>query len=121
MVFGRALIILFLALSFPVFATETVDVKSLDVSNITTVVTVTTSATPLPATALSGRKTILVQNVTSTAVYLGNADVTADEAATGGYQLTNDGDTWIGDFTDENIVYGIVATGTGTLCVWEAR
>lgn len=98
-----------------------VSVESLDIDHITTVITVTTSATALPSTALSGRKTVLVQNVSSATVYIGNAAVTADEASTGGYQLQYDGDSVVMDFTDDIVVYGIVATGTSTVVVWEAR
>lgn len=98
-----------------------VSVESLDIDHKTTVITVTTSATALPTTALSGRKTVLIQSAGSATVYVGNADVTADEASTGGYQLQYDGDSVVMDFTDDIVVYGIVATGTSTVVVWEAR
>ena len=90
------LIILFYS-TFAFAQNIAVDVMSLEGSHKTTGVTVTTSATALPATALLGRRTILVQNVTDTVVYLGNANVTADETSTAGYQMQNDGDVWIGD------------------------
>ena len=50
--------------------------------------TVGASATKVPATALDYRRAILVQNNHATqTVYLGTSTVTADTAATGGYQL----------------------------------
>ena len=51
------------------------------------ITTVSTSAVAVPATALTGRASIVVQNVGSTTIYLGSATVTADTAATGGIQL----------------------------------
>lgn len=102
-------------------AVESVDVESLGIQHRTTIVWVNQTATPLPSTPLPGRKVISVQNLESSIiVYLGNSNVTASEAPTGGYQLMNKGDRWIGDFTDENIVYGI-ASEPACVLVWEAR
>ena len=110
-----------LLLAMPSYAALDVRVESLQISHKTTVVTVADTATAIPATALSGRKVVMVQNIGTVTVYLGNSAVTADEAATGGYQLINEGDTWVGDFTDDVVVYGIVASGTSSVVVWEAR
>lgn len=118
---GSILLVLVLA-TFCFGATE-VDIVPLKISHKTTVVVVGTTAEALPATALSGRKSMIIQNVSTTAVYLGNADVVANETDTGngGMQLQSDGDSVSLDFSDDMVVYGIVATGTGTVVVWEAR
>ena len=56
---------------------------------LVTVVTVGATAVPLPAVARPGRLAMLIQNPSDGAdtVWLGGAAVTADEAATGGFQL----------------------------------
>lgn len=118
----RTLVLIFALFTTLCFAAQDVDVISLEKSHITTVVTVsTTTATALPATALLGRRVISIQNIDSSAIiYLGNADVTADETATGGYQLANQYDTFTGDFSDDIIIYGI-ASSSAKCVVWEAR
>ncbi len=122
MVKKLSLILFILLLPFTAYSQSSeVDVMSLKVSHISTVVSVGTTATALPTTALSGRKTVLIQSIGSATVYIGNADVTADETSTGGYQLQYDGDSVVCDFTDDVVVYGIVATGTSPVVVWEAR
>jgi len=106
MVIGGILIFLFATCSF---AAQEVDVKSLDISHLTTVVQVGTTATKLPTTALSGRRVISVQNLEDDMIiYIGNSAVTADEASTGGHQLINQGDTFVADFTDDIELYGRV-------------
>lgn len=117
-IFSFIFLFFFTAVSF---GAQSVDVESLKISHKTTVVTVTTTATALPATPLAGRKVILVQNISTSVVYLGNADVTADETSTGGFQLQDDSDTWVGDFTEDVIVYARVSSGTAPVVVWEAR
>lgn len=115
-------IAIFLLFSTSAFAIETVDIESLKISNITTVVTVTTTATPLPATALAGRKAVMIQNLDSTAIiYLGNTDVTATENSNGGFQLANQYDVVTLDFTDSNVICGIVSSGSAKVAVWESR
>jgi len=57
-------------------------------SVLQTVTTVGTNATKVPASALAYRKAIIIQNVhASNIVYIGSSTVTADTAATGGFQL----------------------------------
>lgn len=51
------------------------------------ITTVGATALPVPATALAGRATLLVQNVGATTIYLGSATVVASTAAAGGIQL----------------------------------
>ena len=103
------------------FGSQSVDIESLKISHITTVISVTTTATALPATALKGRKTIMVQNISTSVVYIGNVNVTSDTASTGGWQLINKGDSVTLDFTEGIIVYSIVASGTANVVVWEGR
>lgn len=104
-----------------VFGSQSVDVESLKISHITTVVSVGTSATALPTTALKGRKSVMIQNISTSVVYIGNVNVTADTTSTGGWQLINKGDSVTLDFTDNIAVYAIVASGTANVCVWEGR
>ncbi len=59
----KVLLILFLLITTTCFAIETVDIESLKVRCKSTVVLVGTTATPLPATPLAGRKVISVQNL----------------------------------------------------------
>lgn len=103
------------------FSSQSVDLESLKISHITTIISVTTTATLLPTAALKGRKTVMVQNLSTSTVYIGNANVTADTASTGGWQLINQGDSVTMDFTDNIAVYGIMASGTANVCVWEGR
>ena len=86
----------------------------------TEVVSVGTSATALPTTALVGRKYIQVQNVGSVIVYIGDATVTADTASTGGSQL-EPGDIWREQYDHTISIYGRVATGTCNIVVEEGK
>src|SRR5512139_1700575 len=63
---------------------------SLAGSILQTVVTVGTTAVTLPASALSNRRTLLVQaDMANTAyIFIGSSTVTADSASTGGFQLS---------------------------------
>jgi len=84
-------------------------------------ISVTTTATALPTTALVGRKSMIVKNVSSaTTVYLGDSDVTADTTATGGLQLKY-GETFQIDLDEYTTLYGIVASSTASVNVFEAR
>jgi len=86
----------------------------------TTVVSVGTSATALPTTAVVGRKYIEVQNVGSSTVYIGDSTVTADENATGGIQITPMA-VWREDYDHTVVIYGIVASGTCKVVVEEGK
>ena len=103
------------------FGSQSVDIESLKISHITTVISVGTSATALPTTALKGRKSVMIQNISTSVVYIGNVNVTADTTSTGGWQLINKGDSVTLDFTEGIIVYSIVASGTANVVVWEGR
>ena len=102
------------------YAQSDVDVVPLKKDILQMTITVTTSATALPTTALRGRRTIMVKNTSTTTVYLGSSTVTADTVSTGGFQLKID-EVFIGDISDDIILYAIVSTGTATVNVLEVR
>lgn len=86
----------------------------------TTVVSVGTTATALPATPVVGRKYIRVQNIGTATVYIGASTVTADTAATGGIQITPYS-VWEEDYDNTVIVYGIVAASTCNIVCEEGK
>ena len=73
-------------------------------------VTATTSATAIPTTALSKRKSILIINISSVVVYIGASDVTTSN----GFPLYPRAIIHL-SIEDNISVYGIVASGTGEL------
>lgn len=86
----------------------------------TQIVSVTSTATKLPTTALVGRQYIRVQNVGTVTVYLGSSTVTADTATTGGLQLLPYA-SWSENYDNTVSVYGIVGTGTCNVTVEEGK
>ncbi len=71
-----------------------------------------TSATAIPASALSDRKVITIQNTSSTDVYIGHSGVTTST----GILLPKNSDASITiEVTDDVTVYGIVSSGTATV------
>jgi len=115
--------LLFFLLLVPLGYTQTADVAvvPLDYGIKTTVVTITSSITSIPATALSGRKSLLIKNLdTTTTIFIGNIDCTADETSTGGFPLAYH-ETFQGDIGENTIIYGIVASGSASVSVLEAR
>jgi len=98
-----------------------VSIEPLDNGIKQTVVQVLDSATPLPATALSGRKSLIVKNLDSTyTIYLGASDVTADEASTGGYPLGYY-ESFQADLGENTILYGISTSVPPKIVIIEAR
>ena len=93
--------------------------KGLKIGILSTNVTVTTSATALPTTALSGRRAVALYNnsASTTTVYIGNSSVTA----TNGFPLTSSCPAITIDASDDITVYGIVSAGTADLRVLEIR
>lgn len=87
---------------------------------LTTVITVGTSATALPTTAMVGREYIQIQNVGTVALYIGDANVTADTAATGGITIFPYG-MWVQPYDNSVVVYGIVASSTCKTVVEEGK
>ena len=120
----KTLILLFLFawLSFPVFADQgqKVDLVPMDFGVKQTIVAVDTSATPLPATPLKGRKSMIIKNLDSTDIlYIGSSTVTADAASTGGFPLSP-AQTFQIDLGENTIIYGI-STSSINVSVFEAR
>lgn len=116
------LLILFVFIS-PLYAQQAQDVNlvPLDFGIKQTVVAVTTSATALPTTVQSGRKSMVVKNECTSTVYIGSSTVTADNSSTGGLQLDTN-EVFQADIGENTILYGVISSGTcSTLCVIEAR
>jgi hypothetical protein len=76
-------------------------------------VSVTTSATALPASPASGRKRVLIQNLAAVAVYLGSASVTTAN----GIELSPKATLTLP--LGSAVLYGRVATGTADVRVLE--
>lgn len=87
---------------------------------LTTVVSVGTSATALPTTAMAGRNYVLLQNVGTATIYVGDANVTADTTSTGGTQILPYG-FWYGEYDSSVTLYGIVASGTQNMVIEEGK
>src|SRR3990167_8226795 len=103
----------FLLLVNHCFSAQDVNVESLKISHVTTILTTAAgSLTLLPPTALSGRKSIMIENLSTNILYIGNASITSDQASTGGWQLRNQGDSVTLDFTDSIEVYGLTSSGS---------
>lgn len=90
-------------------------------SVLATVVTVGTTAVTLPASALTGRRTLLVQSdPTNTAyIYLGGSAVTADGASTGGFMLAP-GQSLAISVGATPVVYGRSTSASQVVRVFEA-
>ena len=81
------------------------------------VVSVTTSATAIPTTALPGRQSILIHNDGAATVYIGTSTVTTT-GATKGYPLAAGKDLPM-DVGPNVVMYGIVVTGTVSVVILE--
>lgn len=77
-------------------------------------VTITTSATAIPATALVGRTSILIKNTGANTIYLGSSTVTTAN----GYPLAANESISL-ELEDVVIMYGIVAANTETVNIIE--
>lgn len=95
---------------------KTADIVNL--ANLQQVVTVGVTASTLPATPLANRKLVFIQHVTDGTVYLGTSTVTADTAATGGFQLGKGGYV-SAEAGPADIIYGIGSSATRKVVVWE--
>jgi hypothetical protein len=83
-------------------------------SPLSSAVNVTSVATPLPATALSGRKDVMLYNTDQKTLYVGGSGVTT----VNGFPVPS------GEFVfpfpvNESPIYGIYATGSGDVRVLE--
>ena len=79
-----------------------------------TLVTITTTATPIPTTPLTDRIGLWIFNVGTTDCFLGPSDVGSSNEPT----LYAAQDRLI-PMTDQVTLYGRTASGTATLIVWE--
>jgi hypothetical protein len=77
-------------------------------------VTVTTTATALPATAATGRSSLSVKNNGAVTIYVGSSTVTSAN----GYPLAPNAEISF-DVGDQVIVYGITASGSADIRVLE--
>lgn len=80
---------------------------------LTTAVSVTTTATVLPASSLANRKTVMLQNQSNQTVFVGGSGVTTANGV-----AVNANDTTSIDL-GAALVYGIVASGTANVIVME--
>ena len=99
------LLIAVLFLTTPVFSQDKVDVIALRNGISQGTITVTTSATKIPTTALAGRRCIIIINISTGSIYIGNSSVTT---ATG-YQLYSQQSISI-DAGEQIDVYGIAGS-----------
>lgn len=86
-----------------------------------TTLDVSTTALPLPATALSQRNSIVIYNLSTTqTLYIGNSDVTADvvNGTTSGWQVAAES-YFSTDITPDIVLYGVYASGTHKVQVLE--
>lgn len=114
------IICLIIALCGTAYAIQVVRIAPKTYKILTTVVSVESSATALPTTAMAGREYISVQNVGSNTIYIGDANVTADETSTGGIQLLPYS-SWSENYDDSVVVYGRVASGTEKVVIEEGK
>lgn len=86
-----------------------------------TTTTLSTTALPLPATALTKRNSIIIYNLSTTEIlYIGNSDVTADvvDGITSGWQVAPQS-YFSTDITPAITLYGVYATGTHKVQILE--
>ena len=91
-----------------VYAINTVKVQSMTYGIKSTAITIGTSATALPTTALAGREAIAIYNddASSVSVYIGASDVTTSN----GFPLTSSAPAITLDLDSSVTVYGICAS-----------
>ena len=95
--------------------------KGLSTELKNTVLNISTTAAPIPSTALTDRNFIAIRNLSSTeTLYIGNSDVVADESvgSTAGWQV-GPNETYNVDITNDIILYGRTASGTIKIQVQE--
>lgn len=87
-------------------------------TNLQQIVTVGTTALPLPATPLTNRTSMMVQLLNSGTLYLGSATVDNTGAARG-FALTGNGAFASIDAGPSNVIYGIANAAGKDVAVWE--
>ena len=108
------LLVLF-TVSFAYAQADKVDLEPLKISITNGTVTAGVVAVPVPTTALSGRKSIIIVNISVNNVFLGSSTVTTAN----GYQLYSQQAISI-DISDDIILYAI-AGGNSEIRYMEAR
>lgn len=98
--------------------TQHVVLSGADGSQSTRVVSVSTTRGEL-VTLLADRVALMLHNSGTTDVYLGGSDVTADDAATTGGWILEPGEKLALGFSAAITLYAIVASGSGTVRVWQ--
>lgn len=83
----------------------TADINVPNTSVLATAVTVGTSAVALPATSLTGRKHILIENLGSKPIFIGNSAVTTSSGV-----RVSAGATWETDLGPSAVLYAISGT-----------
>lgn len=89
----------------------------IETSILQQVISVGTSATSIPGTALTGRKGIMVQNITNGLIYLGSGTVTTAGATRG--LILGRGGTFQADLSDDIDLNGITATSAKDVAILE--
>lgn len=107
--------IIWLLLVTPVFAQDKVDVVALRNGITQGTITVSTSATAIPTTAFSGRRSIIIVNISANIIYIGASNVTTAN----GYALYQLQSISI-DLADNVTIYGI-ASGSSECRYLEIR
>lgn len=92
-------------------------VDQLNLANLQAKVSVANTATLLPASALANRKELFIQNVGSNSIFVGSATVTAS-GATQGIEVPKSGFIRV-NAGPAQAIYGITASGTNDVIVWE--
>ena len=99
-----------------------VQISGLSVEGKNTTLEVSTTAIPLPATALTGRNALSVRNLdATTTLYVGfSTSLTADSVVgvTSGWQV-GPNETYNVDIQDDIVLFGIVTSGTIKIQVQE--
>ena len=99
------LLIVALFLTTPVFSQDKVDIIALRNGINSGTITVTTSATKIPTTPLAGRRCIIIVNISTGTIYIGNSSVTTAI----GYQLYTQQSLAI-DAGEQIDIYGIAGS-----------
>ena len=112
-------IIIFILLTTSVCAVEVVRVLPMTYGIKSTFVSVSGNAVALPTTAMKGRETIAISNMSSSVVtlYIGGSDVTTAN----GFPLNAQNPAIVIDVDDSVVIYGITEGGTANVRVLEAK
>jgi hypothetical protein len=96
------------------------EVKVADIvnlSNLQQVISVGTTAVALPTTALTNRKSLMIQNLSNALIYVGSATVTSS-GATRGIQIGKGGFLTV-DAGPAQAIFGIATAASSDVAIWE--